>query len=82
MSQEGGYNKSMKTVAIAILVMGASIAIIFLTYVWFGHIGPSFSATQQQAQEDALREQYGMEPKEKTTQRELEIPPSLRNATR
>lgn len=81
MSQKGGYGKDMKTVAIAILVMGVSIAIIFLTYVWFGHVGPSFSATQQQAQEDALREQYGMEPREKVTGKELEVPPSLRNAT-
>lgn len=81
MSQEGGYDKNMKTVAIAILVMGVSITIIFLTYVWFGHIGPSFSATQQQIQEDALREQYGMEPREKVTAEELEVPPSIRNAT-
>jgi hypothetical protein len=62
--------------------MGVSIALIFLTYVSFGYIGPSFSAIQQQAQEDALREEYGMEPRERFTAKELEVPPSLRNATR
>lgn len=81
MPEEGGYDKNMKTVATAILVLGVSLAIIYLTYVWFGQTGPSFSASQQQAQEDALREQYGMEPRERINPRELETPPSLRNAT-
>lgn len=75
------YSKNMKVVGIAILVMGVSLAIIILTYIWFGNIGPSFSATQQQIQEDALREQYGMEPRERLTSKQLEIPPSLRNVT-
>lgn len=82
MSQDKvGYDKNMKTVAVAILVMGVSFAIIFLTYVWFGHMGPSFSTAQQQKQEDALREEYGMPPREKFTNEQLERPPSLRNLT-
>lgn len=78
---EDSYSKNMKTVAVAILVMGVSLAIIILTYVWFGHVGPSFSASVQQDQEDALRKQYDMEPRERLTSKELEVPPSLRNAT-
>ncbi|MEM3160075.1 MAG: hypothetical protein QXJ74_04755 [Nitrososphaera sp.] len=78
---EADYSKSMKTVAAAILVMGLSLATIILVYLWFGHIGPSFSAERQQEQEDELREQYGMEPRERFTSKELEIPPSLRNVT-
>lgn len=78
---EDSYSKNMKTVAVAILVMGVSLAIIILTYVWFGQIGPSFSAGVQQDQEDTLRKQYGMEPRERLTSKELEVPPSLRNAT-
>jgi len=78
---EDSYSKSMKTVAAGILVMGVSLAAIILTYLWFGQIGPSFSAEVQQEQEDALREQYGMEPRERLTSKDLEVPPSLRNAT-
>jgi hypothetical protein len=78
---DSSYSKSMKTVAAAILVMGLSLAIIILTYLWFGHAGPSFSAGVQQDQEDALREQYGLEPRERLTSKDLEVPPSLRNAT-
>jgi len=75
------YYKNMKSVAVAILVMGVSLAVIVMTYIWFGHIGPEFSATRQQEQEDVLREQYDMPQREQLTAKQLEIPPSLRNAT-
>lgn len=78
---ETDYSKNMKTVAAGILVMGISIATVILLYLWFGHIGPSFSSGVQQNQEDALRKQYGMSPREHFTAKQLETPPSLRNLT-
>jgi hypothetical protein len=78
---DDSYSKNMKTVAVGILVMGVSLAAIMLAYLWFGNIGPSFSAGVQQDQEDTLRKQYGMEPRERLTSKELEVPPSIRNAT-
>ncbi|HEX6067559.1 MAG TPA: hypothetical protein VFZ05_02055 [Nitrososphaera sp.] len=79
--EEDRYSKSMKTVAAGMRVMGVSLVAIIPTYLWFGQIGPSFSTGVQQEQEDALREQYGMEPRERLTSKDLEVPPSLRNAT-
>ena len=37
-----GYG-NLTTVAWSILAMGLSLAIVILLWVWFGHIGPSFS---------------------------------------
>ena len=69
----------MTGVAWAILVMGISLAIIFLLWVWFGHIGPTFSDEVLLNQQAALREQYGFEPLPEITPEEAQIPPSLRN---
>jgi hypothetical protein len=73
----GGYQ--MTGVAWSILVMGISLAIIFLLWVWFGYIGPSFSDEVLLNQQATLREQYGFEPLPETTLEEGQIPPSLRN---
>ena len=40
---QDAYEKTMKTVAVTILVMGVSIAIVIVMYLQFGHIGSSFS---------------------------------------
>ncbi len=73
----GGYQ--MTGVAWSILVMGMSLAIIFLLWMWFGYIGPKFSDEVLLDQQAALREQYGFEPLPDITPEEAQIPPSLRN---
>lgn len=76
---EGGYH--MTGVAASILVMGISLAIIIILWVWFGYIGPAFSDEVMRQQQATLRDQYGFEPLEELTKEELETPPSLRNST-
>lgn len=46
----GGYFH-MKGVALSILVMGLSLAVVIIAYVMFGHIGPSFSAERINVQQ-------------------------------
>ena len=72
----GGYQ--MTGVAWSILAMGISLAIVFLLWMWFGHIGPSFSDDVLRDQQRVLRDQYGFEPLPDITSEEAEIPPSLR----
>lgn len=76
-----GYSKHMKGVAVAILVMGISLATIMIIYVAFGHIGPVFSAGVMEKQQETLTKQYGLPPKEPISKEMLEVPPSLRNVT-
>ncbi len=73
---QGGYH--LTTVAASILVMGISLAIIFLLWMWFGYIGPKFSDEVMLEQQETLREQYGLPPLEQITPEEAQIPPSLR----
>ena len=73
----GGYQ--MTGVAWSILAMGVSLAIIFLLWVWFGYIGPTFSEEVLLDQQAGLREQYGFEPLPEITAEEAQVPPSLRN---
>ncbi|MEO9295487.1 MAG: hypothetical protein ABI347_07805 [Nitrososphaera sp.] len=77
--ESDGYK--LTGVAASILVMGVSIALVIILWVWFGHIGPTFSSTQMLQQQDQLIKQYGLPPREKFTKEQLEIPPSLRNVT-
>jgi hypothetical protein len=64
----------------AILVMGLSLAAVILLWMWFGHLGPTFSEDVLAEQQRMLRERYDL-----PTQRivedptELQTPPSLRN---
>lgn len=74
---EGGYQ--MTTVAACILVMGISLAIVILLWIWFGHIGPKFSNEVMREQQISLRQQYGLEPLPDITPQQAEIPPSLRD---
>lgn len=74
--QEGGYH--LTGVAASILVMGISLAIVIILWVWFGYIGPAFSDDVMRQQQATLRDQYGFEPLEQLTKEELETPPSLR----
>ena len=79
--EEDSSGYKLTGVAAAILIMGISLTIVIILWVWFGHIGPSFSSTQMLQQQDTLRSQYGLPAREKFTKEQLEIPPSLRNIT-
>jgi hypothetical protein len=75
---EGGYGIHMNTVALSILVMGISLALVIVLWVWFGWIGPKFSDEVLRNQQTELRDQYGLEPLPHITEQEAQIPPSLR----
>jgi hypothetical protein len=64
----------------SILVMGLSLAAVIILWIWFGHIGPSFSEDVLAQQQRMLREQYGL-PTEEIVEdpTQLQTPPSLRN---
>jgi hypothetical protein len=77
--QSGGGYFHMKGVALSILVMGLSLAVIIIAYVMFGHIGPSFSAERINEQQAELRKEYGLPAQEVIrNQSVLLTPPSLR----
>ena len=74
-----GYG-NLTVVALTILVMGLSLAAVILLWVWFGHIGPSFSSETLAQQQKILRQQYGLPYKAVITDPGiLQTPPSLRN---
>jgi hypothetical protein len=76
-----GYG-NLIPVAWSILVMGISLAIVILLYVWFGYIGPSFSEVVLMEQQTELREQYDLPPQEVITDPEVLLtPPSLRGVS-
>ncbi|MDQ3873584.1 MAG: hypothetical protein M3258_08255, partial [Thermoproteota archaeon] len=74
-----GYSSHMRGVALGILVMGISLAIIIILYTTFGYIGPSFSTQIMQKQDEKLREQYGLPPSPPLSPQMQLVPPSLRN---
>jgi hypothetical protein len=74
---EGGYH--MKAVAACILVMGISLAVIVMLWIWFGHIGPNFSSDVLHNQQVQLRKQYGFAPLPEISANEANTPPSLRS---
>ena len=80
-ASSGGYGPHMKTVALTILVMGLSIALVIVLWIWFGHIGAPFSFNRLIDQQAELRQQYGLPLEKQIPKEQLEIPPSLRNLT-
>src|ERR671910_3053960 len=65
-------------VAWAILVMVISISLVIIIYVWFGHLGSTYSNRVLEQQQKALREKYGLPPETTTTNAALlQMPPSL-----
>lgn len=73
-----GYG-NLIPVAWSILVMGISLAIVIVLYVWFGYVGPSFSEDILMKQQSELRERYDLPPQEVITDPEVLLtPPSLR----
>jgi hypothetical protein len=75
-----GYG-NLIPVAWSILVMGISLAIVIVLYVWFGYLGPSFSEDVLVQQQANLRERFDLPPQEVITDPEVLLtPPSLRDA--
>jgi hypothetical protein len=77
----GGYGPHMKTVALTILVMGVSIALVIVLWIWFGHVGAPYSFNRLTDQQAELRQQYGLPLENQIPKEMLEVPPSLRNLT-
>jgi hypothetical protein len=74
-----GYN-NLNGVALSILVMGLLLAVVILLWIWFGHVGPSFSDQTLAQQQRALGQQYALPYKPTITDLPLlQSPPSLRN---
>jgi hypothetical protein len=73
-------NHNLVTVGWSILVMGLSLAAVIILWMWFGHIGPTFSEDVLAEQQRMLREMYDL-PAQRVTEdpTELQTPPSLRN---
>ena len=62
------------------IVMGVSLAVIYLLWASFGYIGPSFSSDILNKQQTQLRADYGLPEKAIVTNPKiLETPPSLRD---
>jgi hypothetical protein len=78
--QESRGYQNLTTVAWSILIMGISLAAVILLWVWFGHIGPSFSSDTLAEQQKTLRKEFGLPAKETVVDpKELLTPPSLRH---
>ncbi len=73
-------NHNLVTVGWSILVMGLSLAAVIILWMWFGHIGPTFSEDVLAEQQRMLRERYDL-PAQRIVEdpTELQTPPSLRN---
>src|ERR687893_1498176 len=74
-----GYTPHMRGVALGILVMGISLAVIIILWATIGYIGPNFSTQVMERQQDWLHEQYGLPPLPELSPEMLQVPPSLRN---
>jgi plastocyanin len=74
-----GYSAHMRGVALGILVMGVSLAVVIILWIEFGYIGPAFSTQVMQQQQETLRKQYGLPPEPALSPKMLEVPPSLRS---
>ncbi|HEX2124065.1 MAG TPA: hypothetical protein VHF44_00525, partial [Nitrososphaeraceae archaeon] len=60
--KEQGLRKNHNLVAVgwSILVMGLSLAAVIILWMWFGHIGPTFSEDVLAEQQRMLRERYDL----------------------
>jgi len=74
--------RHLTAVGWGIIVIGISLALVIAFYVWFGHIGPSYSADLLIKQQQNLRTQFGLPFKHVVSDPKiLQTPPSLRNAS-
>jgi plastocyanin len=76
-----GYSPHIRGVALGILVMGISLAIIIILWKTFGYLGSGFSTEVMEQQQERLHEQYGLPPVQQLSPQMLQVPPSLRNST-
>ena len=73
-------NMVFGTIGRSILIMGISLVIVVILWAWFGHIGPTYSASTLTQQQTILRQDYGLPPKPVISDPKiLQTPPSLRN---
>ena len=80
---EGGYHShEMRIVALSILVMGISLAIVIVLWASFGYIGPKFSDQTLRDQQTSLRDQYGLPALPPVSEKDAQTPPSLRNVSK
>src|ERR687893_2265988 len=77
--ESSGYSPHMRGVALGILVMGISLAVIIMLWATFGYIGPNFSTQVMEEQQEWLHERYGLPPVQELSPEMLQVPPSLRN---
>jgi hypothetical protein len=84
-SKEDGNPKIMHkfrrigSLGLCFIVMGLSLAAIYVLWASFGYIGPSFSSDMVNKQQSALRADYGLpEQPVITDPTVLQTPPSLR----
>jgi hypothetical protein len=62
-----------------ILVMGISLALVVVLWLWIGHIGPSYSSNLLIKQQEKLRAQFGLPHKAVVSDPKILLtPPSLR----
>ncbi len=72
-------SRKIGTIGISFIVMGISLLIVYLLWLSFGHIGPSFSADVLSKQQASLRSLYGLPHVPTVTDpKVLQTPPSLR----
>src|SRR5688572_1105871 len=74
-----GYTPHMRGVALGILVMGISLAVIIVLWATIGYQGPDFSTQVMERQQEWLHEQYGLPPPPELSPEMLQVPPSLRS---
>jgi plastocyanin len=71
------FNK-IKDYGFPLGIMAISLVIVYILWVTFGYIGPSFSNEVLSNQQETLRERYKLPPIEEESAEASEIPPSIR----
>jgi len=61
-SKGGSLQKDRRLTVVGwcIIVMGISLALVVVLWLWIGHIGPSYSANLLIKQQEKLRPQFGL----------------------
>ncbi|MGD1835488.1 MAG: hypothetical protein ACPKQO_07180 [Nitrososphaeraceae archaeon] len=71
--------KIVKDYGLPLGVMAISLFLVYVLWLSFGYIGPSFSDDILKEQQITLREKYNLPPAEIPDAAKAEIPPSLRD---
>jgi len=71
--------RRLSPVVASILVMGISLTLVVVLWLWIGHIGPTYSANLLIKQQEKLRAQFGLPHKTVVSDPKILLtPPSLR----